>query len=165
MSAMNEKTLPYARSFRDLIVYQRQRQLSRQVFEATKSFPRDEAFSMTDQMRRASRSIGAQIAEAWAKRDYERHFLSKLTDADAEQSETQHWIETAGDCAYLDSEQANKLLNLCREIGRMLGSMKEHAADFCPNDHARIRETSDFFADSTEHRALSTEHRALSTEH
>lgn len=143
---MNEKTLPYARSFRDLIVYQRQRQLARKVFEVTKTFPREEAFALTDQIRRAARSIGAQIAEAWAKRDYERHFLSKLSDADAEQYETQHWIETAGDCAYLSREQTGELLDLCHEIGRMLASMKEHAADFCPTtDTTRLRETPDFF--------------------
>jgi four helix bundle protein len=146
---MNEKTLPYARSFKELIVYQRQRQ----VFEISKSFPRDEAYSLTDQLRRAARSIGAQITEAWAKRDYERHFFSKLSDADAEQNETQHWIETARDCVYLTAEQMQNLLNLCQEIGRMLGSMKEHAADFCPSETSRLRETPDFFIDSanTEH--------------
>jgi len=142
---MNEKTLPYARSFRDLIVYQRQRQLARQVFEVTKSFPREEAFSLTDQFRRPARSIGAQISEAWAKRDYERHFLSKLTDADAEQNETQHWIETAHDCAYLNAKQVSDLLALCDEIGRMLRSMKSHSGDFCPNESNRIKETPEFF--------------------
>jgi four helix bundle protein len=136
-----------------LVVYQRQRQLARQVFEVSKSFPREEAYSLTDQVRRASRSIGAQIAEAWAKRDYERHFLSKLTDADAEQNETQHWIETAHDCAYLSSSQSKELLNFCDEIGRMLRSMKEHSADFCSPTSTRLRETPDFFAEPapTEH--------------
>jgi len=152
---MNEKTLPYARSFRDLVVYQRQRQLARRVFEVTRSFPREEAYSLTDQIRRASRSIGAQIAEAWAKRGYERHFLSKLSDADAEQNETQHWIETAQDCSYINSSQADELLNFCREIGRMLGSMKEHSADFCTNGTTHVRETPDFFTDSS---ALITDH-------
>ncbi len=151
MLSMSEKTLPYARSFRELIVYQRQRELARRVFEVSKSFPREEAYSLTDQVRRASRSIGAQIAEAWAKRDYERHFLSKLTDADAEQNETQHWIETARDCAYLSNNQATEILNFCNEIGRMLRSMKDHSADFCPNGSTRVRETSDFFTAPTEH--------------
>ncbi|MDR3406456.1 MAG: four helix bundle protein [Chthoniobacter sp.] len=152
---MNEKTLPYARSFRELIVYQRQRQLARRVFEVTKSFPREEAYSLTDQIRRASRSIGAQIAEAWAKREYERHFLSKLSDADAEQNETQHWIETGQDCAYISVTQANELLNICREIGRMLGSMKDHSADFCSTGTTRVRETPDFFTDAS---ALNTDY-------
>jgi four helix bundle protein len=83
-------SLPHAESFRDLIVYQKARQLSKEIFQVTKSFPREETYSLTDQIRRSSRSIGAQIAEAWAKRRYEKHFLSKLTDADGEQQETQH---------------------------------------------------------------------------
>jgi four helix bundle protein len=144
---MNQRTLPYARSFRDLIVYQRQRQLARRVFDVTKSFPRDEAFALTDQIRRASRSIGAQVAEAWAKRGYERHFLSKLSDADAEQNETQHWIETAQDCAYINIDTRNELLNCCSEIGRMLGSMMEHAVDFCSNGSTRVRETPEIFTE------------------
>ena len=144
---MSAKTLPYARSFRDLIVYQRQRQLARRVFEVSKSFPSTEAFALTDQIRRSSRSIGAQIAEAWAKREYERHFVSKLTDADAEQNETQHWIETAVDCTYIDSDVAKELLSLCGEIGRMLSSMNNHAGDFCANGASRIHETPDFFAE------------------
>ena len=85
--------LQHANGFRELIVYQKSQEVSRLVFELSKSFPKEEAYSMTDQIRRASRSIGAQIAEAWGKRRYERHFVSKLTDADAEQLETQHWIE------------------------------------------------------------------------
>ena len=149
---MNEKKrLPFAESFRDLIVYQKQRDLARRVFELTKRFPSAERFSLTDQIRRASRSVGAQIAEAWAKRDYERHFISKLTDADAEQQETQHWIETAADCDYLEESESNQLLSLCMEIGRMLHSMRNRAAAFCP-DSATLREDSpiaDFL--STEH--------------
>ncbi|CAN5808970.1 hypothetical protein BH11VER1_BH11VER1_03590 [soil metagenome] len=73
--------LPHAKGFWELIVYQRARELQRQVFECSKAFPKAEAYSLTDQMRRAGRSIGAQIAEAWGKRTYEKHFVSKLTDA------------------------------------------------------------------------------------
>jgi four helix bundle protein len=90
--------LEHASSFRDLIVYQKSRQLQREIFKVTKSFPKDEIFSLTDQIRRSSRSVGANISEAWAKRRYEKHFISKLTDADGEQMETQHWLETALDC-------------------------------------------------------------------
>jgi four helix bundle protein len=75
--------------------------VSRRFFELSKSFPAEERFSLTDQGRRSSRSIGAQIAEAWAKRGYEKHFVSKLTDADGEQQETQHWVDAALDCGYL----------------------------------------------------------------
>jgi four helix bundle protein len=70
-----------------------------------RAFPKEETFSLTDQIRRSSRSIGANIAEAWAKRRYERHFVCKLTDADGEQMETQHWIGTALDCGYLRSRK------------------------------------------------------------
>ncbi len=78
----------YAKSFRDLVVYQKARSVAKAIFEITKAFPREEMYSLTDQMRRSSRSIGAQIAESWAKRRYEKHFVSKLTDADGEQQET-----------------------------------------------------------------------------
>ena len=91
------RALPFARSFKELAVYQKARTLSREVFKTTKGFPREEAFSLTDQWRRAVLSIGAQISEAWTKRRYPRHFLSKLTDADGEQMETQHWIIVAFD--------------------------------------------------------------------
>jgi four helix bundle protein len=149
---MSEKSaLPFARSFRDLIVYQRQRELARQVFEVTKSFPPEERYALTDQFRRASRSIGAQIAEAWAKRDYERHFASKLNDAEAEQQETEHWIETAADCGYIGPTQRDTLLGLCAEIGRMLHSMQNRASDFC-TANSRLREDDPTdFAPPTKH--------------
>ena len=81
--------LVYAQSFRDLIVYQKARELAKQVFKLSIAFPRDEIYLQPSQIRRASSSVGAQIAEAWAKRRYEKHFISKLTDADGEQMETQ----------------------------------------------------------------------------
>ena len=108
----------YARSYRELFVYQEARELSRLIFKISKQFPKEEIYSLTDQMRRSSRSIGAQIAEAWAKVRYEKHFISKLTDADGEQLETQHWIETAVDCSYLSNNEATKLLQQCQRIGR-----------------------------------------------
>ncbi len=82
--------MKYAQSFRDLLVYQEARKLSAEVFAISKQFPKEEMLSLTDQIRRSSRSVGANIAEAWAKRRYEKHFVSKLTDADGEQQETQH---------------------------------------------------------------------------
>ena len=93
----------HAKSFRDLEVYKLARQLSLEIFKTSKSFPKEEMYSLTDQIRRSSRSVGAQITEAWAKRRYKKHFISKLTDADGEQQETQHWIETALDCGYLSA--------------------------------------------------------------
>lgn len=97
-------------------------------------------YSLTDHMRRSSRSIGAQIAEAWAKRDYEKHFQSKLTDADAERQETQHWIDIAYDCGYLSETQATKLKVNFEEIGRLLGSMIAKSALFCNPLNRRVGE-------------------------
>ena len=121
----------YANSYRDLVVYEKARELSKRIFILTRDFPKEEMYALTDQIRRSSRSIGAQIAEAWAKRRYERHLISKLTDADGEQNETQHWIEVASDCGYLDQNQAYALLSNCQEIGRLLGGMIAKSASFC----------------------------------
>jgi four helix bundle protein len=141
--------LKHAESFRDLIVYQKSRQLQREVLRLTKSFPREEMFSLTDQIRRSSRSIGANISEAWAKRRYEKHFISKLTDADGEQMETQHWIETAWDCEYIDQRMSAQLVEKCLEIGRMLGGMMDKAEMFCGTPPRSIREESaEYFVES-----------------
>ena len=110
-------------SFRDLVVYQKAFSLQQIIFETTKSFPKEELFSLTDQIRRASRSIGSNIAEAWHKRRYIAHFVSKLTDSDGEQAETQHWIYTAYQCKYISTEKRDDLVERCTEVGRILGSM------------------------------------------
>ncbi len=123
--------LHHAMSFRDLIVHQKSRMIAKMVFELSKTFPKEESYSLTDQIRRAARSIGAQIAEAWGKRRYERHFVSKLTDADSEQLESQHWTDLAFDCGYLTKEQSDHLLDQLSEIGRMLHSMVSKADQFC----------------------------------
>ena len=127
--------LGYVRHFKDLEVYQRQRMLAKEVFALSKCFPREEQYSLTDQLRRSSRSIGAQIAEAWAKRLYPKHFISKLTDADGEQMETQHWLIEAEDCKYLTEHDSKRLLGICEEIGRMLGSMIRKAESFSSHDY------------------------------
>ncbi len=132
--------LQHAQSFRDLIVYKKSRQLQQEIFKLTRSFPKDETYSLSDQIRRSSRSIGANLAEAWAKRRYEKHFISKLTDSDGEQMETQHWIETALDCEYIDQKVSAQLLEKCLEIGRMLGGMMEKAELFCGDPSRTIRE-------------------------
>ena len=139
----------HANSFRDLLVYQKLKMVSRTIFEISKGFPKEESYSLTDQIRRASRSIGAQIAEAWAKRRYERHFISKLTDADAEQMETQHWLSEACDCQYLDPSQVEELTEELLQIGRMLHSMIEKAHLFCGQSGQVIREdTAEYLADT-----------------
>lgn len=132
--------LPYAKNFRDLLAYQKARALSLELFKLTRSFPKEETYSLTDQVRRSSRSVGAQIAEAWALRRYEKHFISKLTDADGEQHETQHWIETAADCGYMDRNLANVLLDRCTEIGRMINGMILKSDVFCGEPEKHIKE-------------------------
>jgi len=123
--------MKHAESFKDLLVYQKAREVAKEVFKITQSFPKEEMYSLTDQVRRSSRSIGAQIAEAWGKRRYEKYFISKLTDADAEQLETQHWIEVAEDCNYVVHAQVLQIINKLSEIGRMLNSMMKKAKQFC----------------------------------
>ncbi|MCJ7448594.1 MAG: four helix bundle protein [Bacteroidales bacterium] len=123
--------MEYVKSFKELEVYKMSRELSREIFILSKSFPVEERYSLTDQIRRSSRSIGAQIAEAWGKRNYERHFISKLTDADSEQQETQHWLEISQECKYLNIEDTKRLLGICESIGKMLYSMIDKSAKFC----------------------------------
>lgn len=136
----------YAESFRDLKVYQKARALSREVFRLSRQFPAEEKYSLTDQIRRASRSVGAQLAEEWAKRWYENHFISKLTDADAEQMETQHWLGCTLDCEYSLLTTLRPHVDLCMEIGRILNAMIREAASFCTTS-SRLREPdAEFFA-------------------
>jgi four helix bundle protein len=120
-----------AKDFTELEVYQKATTLAHVVFEATRAFPREETYTLTSQLRRSSRAIGAQIAEAWGRRLCPRHFLSKLTDADAEQRETRHWIAVAVDCGYMSPERSTDLLEELAVIGRVLGSMMEKARLFC----------------------------------
>jgi four helix bundle protein len=118
-------------SFRDLRVYKAAFTLQQRVFEITKSFPREEMYSLTDQFRRASRSVGANIAEAWQKRRYPASFASKLCDSDAEQAETQHWITSSLACCYISKTDHDDMLAQCLNIGRMLGSMLVAPEKFC----------------------------------
>lgn len=118
-------------SFRDLKVYQLSFDLQQAVFRLSKRFPAEERYSLTDQVRRSSRSIGGNIAEAWHKRRYPSHFVSKLTDADAEQAETLHWLDTALACDYVDAEAHAELSVKYREVGAMLGKMMTMPESFC----------------------------------
>ena len=128
-------------SFRDLVVYRKARDVARTFFMISRDFPREERYALTDQGRRASRSIGAQIAEAWAKRKYEKHFVSKLSDADGEQLETQHWVDTAHDCDYIDQTLRDELVDELEQIGRMLQSMMDKSALFCNTSTHTVRES------------------------
>src|SRR6187401_162958 len=93
----------------DLDVYKRAFEAAMRIFELSKSFPKEETYSLTDQIRRSSRSVCANLAEAWRKRRYEAHFISKLSDSEAEVAETQVWIEFAVRCGYVDRDQAAPL--------------------------------------------------------
>jgi len=132
----------HAASFRELIVHQKARSVAKEIFAVSQRFPRDEIYALTDQVRRSSRSVGAQIAEAWGKRRYEKHFVSKLTDADGEQYETQHWVDSALDCGYLTREQADHLNDELSQVGRMLNGMIEKSASFCGEMPLVVKEDS-----------------------
>ena len=121
----------FASRFRDLVVYQEAFQIAHNVFELSKLFPRSEMFALTDQIRRSGRSVGAQIAEAWTKRRYRKHFVSKLTDADAEVAETIHRLAVAEDCSYTDSARVLVLERDLSTIGRRLSTMIRKADEFC----------------------------------
>ncbi|HMP75305.1 MAG TPA: four helix bundle protein [Kiritimatiellia bacterium] len=155
----------FARSFKELMVYQKARGVSSEIFTLSKLFPREETYSLTDQIRRSSRSIGAQIAEAWAKRRYEKHFVSKLTDADGEQMETQHWLDESTHCGYLSAEKSSLLPSELESIGRMLNQMILKSELFCQDDSRMAREESavygdmdDFFIPTTGHWSPVTGH-------
>jgi four helix bundle protein len=132
--------LEYARSFRDLLVYRRAFSAAKRIFEFSKLFPEEEKYALTSQIRRSSRSIGAQITEAWAKRKYEKHFTSKLTDADGEQLETQHWVRIAFSCGYIEESAARSVIAILEEIGRLLQGMIDKAEAFC--SVSKVAETS-----------------------
>lgn len=121
----------YALSFKDLETYKLAREISYEIFIVSNSFPREEKYSLTDQIRRSSRSVGAQIAESWGKRKYIRHFVSKLTDSDSEQFETQHWLEIAFECKYISKEQFTDLTLKCESLGKMINHMMQKANQFC----------------------------------
>lgn len=116
--------------FTELNVYNKSSELAGRIFVISKRWPPEEKYSLTDQVRRAARSVGAQIAESWGKRRYEAHFVSKLTDADSENHEVEHWLMTALRDGYLAESEANEMIEAKREVGRMLGSMIQNPGPF-----------------------------------
>src|SRR6056297_3352015 len=111
------------KSHKDLKVYQKAFEMAMVIFQATKSFPKEETYALTDQIRRSSRSVCSNLAEAYRKRRYPAHFISKLTDCDGENSETGVWLDYALACEYISTEVHQKLLETNKEIGRMLYHM------------------------------------------
>src|SRR5438876_11721061 len=110
-------------SAKDLTVYKSAYRLAMEIFAITKCFPLEEKYALTSQIRRSSRSVCLNLREAWAKRRYEAHFVSKLSDCDGENSETDSALDFANDCGYMSAEQHEELTSTCAEIGRMLGAM------------------------------------------
>jgi four helix bundle protein len=121
------------RNFRELNVYQRSRAEAKHIFEMTRTFPREEKFSPTDQIRRSSRAVKSMVAEVWAHRRYPAAFISKLTDALGESTETQSWLDDALDCEYISIPQHKALDAAWQSIGASINKMIERSDDFCKN--------------------------------
>jgi four helix bundle protein len=117
---------------KDLKVFQMAYRLAMEIFHLSKNFPAEERYSLTDQVRRSSRSVAVNIAEAYRKRQYPKSFVSKLSDSDGEATETQVWLEFARDCDYISKEICHRLVEEYKEVGRMLGSMILHPEKFAP---------------------------------
>lgn len=117
-------------SVKELVVYGKSYDLAMRIFEISKTFPVEERFSLTSQIRRSSRSVCLNLREAWAKRRYELHFLSKLTDCDGENNETDSSLDLARDCGYITHDMHLELVTLNREVGKMLGTMLKNPTPF-----------------------------------
>lgn len=124
-------------SFRDLTVYKKAFELAMEIFALSKAFPKEERYSLTDQIRRSSRAICSCIAEAYRKRNYKAYFVSKSSDADMENSETQSWLDFAKACGYMDETVYMNLIVKSEEVGRMLNHMVEN-----PEKYVRQKEKS-----------------------
>ena len=115
---------------KELVVYKKSYEQAMNVFEISKHFPAEERYALTSQGRRSSRSVSMNLREAWAKRRYAAHFVSKLTDCDGENSETDTSLDFARDCGYITTEKHAEMSALNREIGKMLGAMIKNPDKF-----------------------------------
>lgn len=118
------------RGYLNLTVYQKAYQLAMEVFKLSKSFPMEERFSLTDQIRRSSRSVATAIAEAYRKRQYEAYFVNKVSDADMENTETQVWLDFALDSEYIDHQIHKKLMEETIQVGKLLNHMMENPTKY-----------------------------------
>jgi len=116
--------------FRELIAYQKGFRLAMEIFEISKTFPKEEKYSLTDQIRRSSRSVCANIGEGYRKRQYPAHFISKLSDSDMENSETQVWLDFSLSCEYISVEVHQQLTEKSEEVGRLLSYMIQNPEKF-----------------------------------
>lgn len=116
--------------YKDLLAYKKSFVLAMMIFDVSKSFPKEEKYSLTDQIRRSSRSVTVTITESYRKRVYPKNFLSKLTDAEAENSETQVWLDFSLSCGYLEESKYEELTNLNNEIGKLIYYMMKNPEKF-----------------------------------
>ena len=121
------------KSFRDLNVYTAARREARVIFERSRSFPPEERYALTDQIRRSSRAVKAMIAEAWGRRKYPAVFANRIDEALGEANETQSWLEDCLDCGYLSQTEFTRMDAAWQSIGAMLRKMIDRADDFCRN--------------------------------
>jgi four helix bundle protein len=120
-------------SFKELIVYQKAHSLAMDIFELSKKFPKEEKYSLTDQIRRSSRAVSSCIAESWAKRLYIKAFVNKLTDSLGEEYETEDWLDYSKDCEYISKDEYEKTLSGYDEVRKMLISMINNPDQWCVN--------------------------------
>lgn len=129
-----------SKGYRDLIVYQKAFALAMKIFELTKNFPKEERYSLVDQIKRSSRSVCSCIAEAYRKRKYQAYFVNKCSDADGENSETIVWLEFSLACNYITEKDFNQLEQDSEEVGRMLNSMIENPEKFLPKERKQAKQ-------------------------
>jgi len=119
------------KNFRELNVYQAARTETQKIYERSRSFPPEEKYSLTDQIRRSSRAVKAMVAEAWARRRYRAVFVNKIDEALGEANETQSWLDDCLDCGYISPEEFKQMDSAWQGIGAMLNKMIIRADDFC----------------------------------
>ena len=117
-------------SYRNLMLYKNAYKLSMEIFEISKTFPKEEKYSLTDQVRRSSRSVCTNFGEAYCKRRYPAHFINKLTDCDAENTETGIWLQFALDCNYIDQKIYDDLYAKMEVVGKLIGYMIQNPGKF-----------------------------------
>lgn len=123
--------MPTIKFHQDLQVYQKSFDTAMEIYQLSKIFPKEERYSLTDQIRRSSRSVSANISEAWCKRKYEKSFIAKLTDSEGEARETQTWLQFARSCECINEEQFKILNNQYNQIIGMLVNMMSQSQNWC----------------------------------
>lgn len=117
--------------YRDLLAYQKGYELAMKIFQLTRRFPTEERYSLTDQVRRSSRSVCTNIAEGYRRRRYKDYFISKMNDAETENTETEVWLDFCLDCGYITIEEQKQLTQLNAEVGKLLNYMINNPDKFC----------------------------------